>query len=70
MIEEYSTVLENGREYAEAMAQEFRNKGFKVSPIEETMVPRYENQYVRGFRFTVDDGKPPYRPIIESSYII
>lgn len=66
MIEEYTTVRENGREFAEKIADEFRRKGWKVISIEEGMVSRGENYMVPGYTITIDNGRPPYKPLIDT----
>ena len=70
MIEYYSTVKENGFGYAQQVADELRQKGYKIldGPF-ETMVPRGERSdgstiMVPGYRIKVDDGRPIRTPII------
>lgn len=64
MIDHFSTVKENGREFAEQKARELEKQGYEILEITEEMVPRGENAdgktyYVPGYRITVDDGRPP-----------
>ena len=66
MIEKYTTVKENGREFAELIADGFRKKGWKVISIEEDMVSRGENYLVPGYTITVDNRRPSFKSIIET----
>ena len=64
MIDHFSTVKENGREFAEQKARDLEEQGYEILEIAEGMVPRGENAdgktyYVPGYRITVDDGRPP-----------
>lgn len=64
MIEYYSTVKENGWEYAKKTARELERQGGEILDIVETMVPRGENAdgkiyYVPGYRIVVDNGHEP-----------
>ena len=66
MIEYYSTVAENGRDYAEKVARELHEKGYEILEVstDTVMVPRGEGPdgkpiMVPGYRITVDDGRPP-----------
>ena len=70
MKETYSTVKENGYDYALEIADELRAKGYEVThgPY-EAMVPRGQRSdgspiMVPGYKIDVDDGRPPYVPII------
>ena len=70
MRETYSTVKENGLDYAQRMAEGLRAKGYTIisGPV-ETMVPRGEGSdgkpiMVPGFQVEVDDGRPEQEPII------
>ena len=70
MIEYYSTVKENGFDYALQVADELRSKGYEIldGPY-ETLIPRGERSdgskiMVPGYRIKVDDGRPDYAPII------
>ncbi len=70
MRESYSTVKENGYNYALEVAEELRQKGYEIiSGPEEAMVPRGQRSdgspiLVPGYRIVVDDGRPPYAPVI------
>ena len=70
MRESYSTVKENGYGYALEVAEELRQKGYEIiSGPEEAMIPRGQKSdgspiLVPGYRIIVDDGRPPYVPII------
>lgn len=70
MKEIYSTVKENGYNYALEIAVELRQKGYEIiSGPEEAMVPRGQKSdglpiLVPGYRIVVDDGRPPYVPVI------
>ena len=70
MREIYSTVKENGYDYALKVTRELRQKGYEIiSGPEEAMVPRGEGSdgkpiLVPGYSIIVDDGRPPYAPII------
>lgn len=66
MIEKYTTVKENGREFAELIADGFRRKGWKVISIEEGMVSRGENYMVPGYIITVENKRPKYKSLIET----
>lgn len=70
MKETYSTVKENGYDYALELADELRTKGYEIirGPY-EAMVPRGQRSdgspiMVSGYKIDVDDGRPPYVPII------
>ena len=69
MRETYSTVRENGDEYAMEVAEELRAKGYEIiSGPEEAQVPRGEGSdgkpiMVPGYRIVVDDGRPSRNPI-------
>lgn len=70
MKETYSTVKENGYEYAFEIAVELRDKGYEIlrGPY-EAMKPRGQRSdgspiMVPGYKIDVDDGRPPYVPII------
>lgn len=70
MRESYSTVKENGYEYALQIADELRSKGYEViaGPYED-MIPRGQGSdgnimMVPGYKIIVDDGRPPYVPTI------
>lgn len=64
MRQSFSTVKENGCEYALSIAKELRGDGYEIiSGPEETMVPRGEGSdgkpvMVPGYRIVVDDGRP------------
>lgn len=70
MRESYSTVKENGIEYALQIAEELRSKGYEIiSGPTEAKVPRGQRSdgspiMVPGYLIVVDDGRPPYVPII------
>ena len=70
MRESYSTVKENGLDYAMSIAEDLRSQGYEViSGPKEAMVPRGEGSdgkpiLVPGYSIIVDDGRPPYAPII------
>lgn len=66
MIEYYSTVAENGRDYAMKVAKELSEQGYEILGVstETVPVPRGEGPdgkpiMVPGYRITVDDGRPP-----------
>ncbi len=65
MRETYSTVKENGLQYAEQIARELRANGYRIiSGPYEAMVPRGEDCngnpiFVPGYRIVVDDGRFP-----------
>lgn len=65
MRETYSTVKENGYDYALKVTGELRQKGYEIiSGPEEAMVPRGEDSngnpiFVSGYRIVVDDGRSP-----------
>ena len=64
MLDYYSTVKENGWEYAKEMARKLEQQGNEILDVVETMVPRGENAdgkiyYVPGYRIIVDDGREP-----------
>lgn len=71
MIDYYSVVKENGREYADKIAARLEKQGNEILGIEEAMVPRGEDIngkpiLVPGYRITVDNGRPPlYREMQE-----
>ena len=76
MRETYSTVKENGYLYAVEVAEELRQKGYEIrsGPI-EAMVPRGQRSdgtpiLVPGYRIIVDDGRPPYVPIVSEQSIL
>lgn len=69
MRQSYSTVKENGYDYAFSIAEELREDGYEIisGPV-EAMVPRGEGSdgrpiMVPGYRIVVDDGKPSRIPI-------
>ena len=70
MRESYSTIKENGYSYALQVRDELRAKGYEIiSGPKETMVPRGQKSdgtpvMVPGYEIIVDDGRPPYEPII------
>ena len=70
MRESYSTIKENGIEYALQIAEELRLKGYEIiSGPTETKVPRGQRSdgspiMVPGYLIVVDDGRPPYAPVI------
>ena len=70
MRESYSTVKENGIEYALQIAEDLRQKGYEIiSGPYEAMVPRGQRSdgspmLVPGYKIVVDDGRPPYVPVI------
>ena len=70
MRETYSTVKENGYDYAMEVAEELRAKGYEIiSGPEEAQVPRGQRSdgtpiLVPGYKIVADDGRPPYVPII------
>ena len=66
MIEYYSTVAENGRNYAIKVAKELHERGYEILGVstETVMVPRGEGSdgkpvMVPGYQIIVDDGRPP-----------
>ena len=63
MLDTYTTVKENGIEYAEKVAKELEQKGCRIIGIREGMVPRGVDRngnpiMVPGYRITYDDGRP------------
>ena len=75
MVEYYSTVKENGYDYALEIAEKLRQQGYKVLSVsDETLVPRGCDGdgrpiMVPGYEIKVDDGRPPYRSIITGKII-
>lgn len=65
MRESYSTVKENGYEYALQVTENLKAQGYEIiSGPYETMVPRGEDSngdpiFVSGYRIVVDDGRFP-----------
>lgn len=74
MIEYYSTVKENGWEYAKKTARELEERGYEVLDIREAVVPRGENAdgkvyYVPGYEIVVDDGREPrYKGYVQGKF--
>ena len=70
MRESYSTTRENGYSYALQIVEELRAKGYEIiSGPTKAMVPRGQKSdgtplLVPGYEIIVDDGRPPYKPII------
>ena len=70
MRESYSTVKENGYEYALQIADELRSRGYEIiSGPYEAMIPRGQRSngspiMVPGYKIVVDDGRPPYASTI------
>ena len=70
MRETYRTFKEDGDDYALAVAEDLRSRGYEVlSGPTETMVPFCEGTagkpvMVPGYKIVVDDGRPEYVPVI------
>lgn len=70
MKETYSTLKENGYDYALSIAGELRSQGYEIlRPPYEALVPRGQRNdgspvMVPGYKIEVDDGRPPYAPIV------
>ena len=70
MRQTYSTVKENGYEYALQVTEDLRAEGYEIiSGPEEGMIPRGEDSngrpiMVEGYRIVVDDGRPSHVTII------
>lgn len=70
MRDSFSTVKENGYDYAFKLAEDLRADGYEIiSGPDEAMVPRGEGSdgkpvLVPGYRIVVDDGRPAHVPIL------